>query len=103
MTEKIITDALGFRLEVSIIVADTAHRGQHKTYERDGKVLEGSSHVITISPNLYDDELSEVIAHEAYHLFYSVRDLITVDEETEALVFGQLVKRIHNFLPAVEG
>jgi hypothetical protein len=92
---KIVTDSLGFRLEVSITVEAMPHRGKHKTYEQDGKVTPSTSHQIIISPEIQGDELAEVIAHEAYHLFYSVRHLITVDEETEATVFGQLVKRIH--------
>ena len=70
-------------------------RGRHKTYEQDGRVTPDVGHKIIINSNLQGDELAEVIAHEAYHLFYSVRPLITVDEETEAEVFGQLVKHIH--------
>jgi hypothetical protein len=70
-------------------------RGRHKTYDQDGKVTAEASHKITINSNLRGDELAEVIAHEAYHMLYSVRHLITVDEETEAVVFGQLVKHIH--------
>lgn len=70
-------------------------RGEHKTYERDGKVRDDMVHKITIIPDLSDDELIEVVAHEAYHVFYSVRHLIAVDEETEASVFGQLVEWIY--------
>jgi hypothetical protein len=92
---KIVTDSLGFRLELSITVEDMDGRGQHKTYEQDGRVTPDAIHRIAINAKLRDDELAEVIAHEAYHLFYSVRHLIAVDEETEAVVFGQLVKHIH--------
>ena len=92
---SIVTDSLGFRLELSIIVEAMDGRGRHKTYEQDGKVTPEASHKIIINANLRDDELAEVVAHEAYHLFYSVRHLIAVDEETEAVVFGQLVKHIH--------
>ena len=92
---SIVTDSLGFRLELSIIIEEMDGRGRHKTYEQDGKVTPDASHKIIINANLRDDELAEVIAHEAYHLFYSVRHLIAVSEETEAVVFGQLVKHIH--------
>ena len=92
---SIVTDSLGFRLELSIIVEAMDGRGRHKTYEQEGKVTPEASYKIIINANLRDDELAEVVAHEAYHLFYSVRHLIAVDEETEAVVFGQLVKHIH--------
>ena len=92
---KIVTDSLGFRLEVAVIVEDMAGRGRHKTYEQNGMVTENVIHTIAINSNLRGDELTEVIAHEAYHLFFSVRHLIKVDEEAEAEVFGQLVKHIH--------
>ena len=92
---SIVTDSLGFRLELTIIVEDMDGRGQHKTYEQEGRVTPDASHKIIINANLRDDELAEVIAHEAYHLFYSARHLVAVDEETEAEVFGQLVKHIH--------
>jgi len=96
MDNKIITDSLGFRLEVTVVIEEMAVRGQHKTHEQDGEVKPDAVHKIFIDSHLRGSELAEVIAHEAYHLFYSVRHLITVDEETEATVFGQLVKRIHN-------
>ena len=70
-------------------------RGRHITYEQEGAVNPEAGHRIIISSELRGTEVAEVIAHEAYHLFYSIRPLITVDEETEAVVFGQLVKRIH--------
>jgi hypothetical protein len=92
---KLVTDSLGFRLELSITVEDMDGRGQHKTYEQEGCVTPDAIHKIIINANLRDDELAEVIAHEAYHLFYSVRHLIAVDEETETVIFGQLVKHIH--------
>lgn len=92
---KIVTNSLGFRLEVSIAIENIEGRGQHKTYECDGAIREDVGHKITIASRLRDDELAEVIAHEAYHLFESVKPLIKVDEETQAIVFGQLVARIH--------
>ena len=95
---KIITDSLGFSLEISIEVGDLGDkRGRHTTYETDGKVQSDSHHKIIITSNLPLEELAEVSAHEAYHLFYSIRHLITVSEEEEALVFGQLVKRIYGY------
>jgi len=91
---RIITDSLGFRLEVHLTVAQMDGRGLHKTYECDGVVSEDAVHRIEISKDLSGDELAEVCAHEAYHLFYAIRNLITVDEELQATVFGQLVKRM---------
>lgn len=35
-----------------------------------------------------------VSAHEVYHLFKSIRPLVSCDEETEAEVFGELVGKI---------
>ncbi len=101
LMNPLITDSLGFRLEIEVVVIPFREigRGQHKTYERDGRVPPDAPHRITIYANPHptpdDKELAEVIAHEAYHLMYSIRHLITVDEETEAVVFGQLVKHIH--------
>jgi hypothetical protein len=92
--ERIVTDSLGFALTVQIDVREMDGRGQHKTYEQDGDVAADALHTIAISPEMGGGELVEVAAHEAYHLFYAVRGHITVDEETQATVFGQLVKRI---------
>jgi hypothetical protein len=94
---KLVTDSLGFRLEVSIIIdTEMTGRGRHKTYEPEGgKVPPDAPHEIWLNSNLAGAELAEVIAHEVYHLFYSVRHLIAVDEETEAEVFGQLVSHLH--------
>jgi len=94
VAERIITDSLGFRLEVQLAVIAMDGRGRHKTYECDGLVSDGAVHRIEISTDLQGDELAEVCAHEAYHLFYAVRHLITADEELQATVFGQLVKRM---------
>lgn len=95
--ERILTDSLGFPLTVEIVIDDILPRGRHKTYEdADGRVADGAIHIIEIRAGMNGPELAEVIAHEAYHLFYSVRDRITSDEETEAEVFGHLVKRIHS-------
>ena len=98
ISDKIVTDSLGFRLELSMVLDDKIERGQYKTYECDGKVLQEVGHQISINPDLRDAELAEVVAHEAYHLFYSIRHLITVDEETEAQVFGQLVKHLQELV-----
>lgn len=92
--ESIVTDSLGFVLIVHIDIQEMDGRGRHKTHESDGHVAVDAKHTIEISPDLCGAELCEVAAHEAYHLFYAVRDHITVDEETQATVFGQLVKRI---------
>ena len=95
-SEEIVTDALGFRLEVAISVGDFPRGGRHRTYEaEDGRVPGDAPHAIQISKDLTHEDLHEVIGHEAYHLFYSIRHLITVDEETEAEVFGQLLRRAH--------
>lgn len=94
--ERIVTDSLGFRLEVEIIVGDVKPRGRHKTYEDEqGRVGNGTPHRIELRDGLIGGELVEVAAHEAYHLFYSVRDRITADEETEAEAMGHLVKRLY--------
>lgn len=96
MTDRITTDALGFPLAVELVVDDIAPRGRHKVYEDErGSVAADAIHIIEIRTGLAGAELAEVIAHEAYHLLYSVRALITADEETEAEVFGHLVKRMH--------
>lgn len=94
---RIVTDSLGFRLEVTIEFGAYPHRGRHVTFETDaGEVTADSTHRIEVNESLVGPELAEVISHECYHLFYSVRKLITVDEETEAIVFGQLVKHVHS-------
>jgi hypothetical protein len=99
--EQIITDSLGFPLAVTVsIVENLRVRGRHVTYEQEGKVLASAEHHIEIREGLLEEEKSEVIAHECYHLFYSIRHLITRDEEIEAEVFGHLVKRIHKTLEA---
>jgi hypothetical protein len=92
--KRIVTDALGFALTVQIDVREMDGRGQHRTYEIDGAVAANALHTIDISPDMGGSELIEVAAHEAYHLFYAVRDHIAVDEEIQATVFGQLVKQI---------
>lgn len=93
--ERIITDALGFSLKVDVTVGYTKPRGRHKTYQDEqGLVEAGAPHIIELRQGLRNEELVEVIAHEAYHLFYSIRNLITADEETEAETFGHLVKRL---------
>lgn len=94
MNEHIVTDSLGFRLSLQINFVEMKERGRHLTHEEDGKVPIDAEHVIEIHPKLEGAELSEVASHEAYHLFFAIRDHITADEETQANVFGQLVKYI---------
>lgn len=98
--DKVITDSLGFPLVVSIdIVENLRVRGRHTTYsDENGNALVEAAHAIEIRYGLPKEEVAEVVSHEAYHLFYSVRHLITCDEETEAEVFGHLVRRIHKML-----
>ncbi len=95
--QTLVTDSLGFQLRVEICITDDlSERGRHKTFEDEhGKAYKDAPHRIRIRSGLLSGELSEVISHEVYHLFYSVRHLITADEETEAETFGHLVKRIH--------
>lgn len=94
--ERIATDSLGFNLKVDIIIGDLQSRGRHKTYiDEQGQTDDTTPHRVELRYGLSDSELVEVVAHEAYHLFYSIRSRITVDEETEAEVFGHLVKRLY--------
>lgn len=96
MADKITTDELGFPLTVTITVGDFENYGRHRTYAgEDGEtVIRDEEHFIEIKYGLSNDELVNVAAHEAYHLFYSIRHLITCDEETQAEAFGHLVRRI---------
>ena len=92
-----ITDSLGFPLVVNINVEPMIGlRGNHMTYfnAETNLVDAETAHTITIEPDQGVNSLVEVAAHECFHLFYSIRHLITVDEETQAEVFGQLVKHI---------
>lgn len=92
----IITDSLGFKLHVEIIIDEKMTGGRHITYaDTKGRVPNGAKHIIRLEPNLSSADLITIAAHEAYHLFYSIRHLITADEETEAETFGHLVKRIY--------
>lgn len=96
---KLQNDDLGFPLIVSIEIGDFEHSGTHRTTETIvGKrrlVPADAPHTIQLQHGLDPLYLTEVISHEVYHLFYSVRHLITVDEEEQATIFGQLVKHIH--------
>lgn len=95
MTDRIVTDALGFPLTLSIAVCEMDGAGRHTTYETpEGEVTAMARHRIEIAAGLDPGELVNACAHEAYHLFYSVRALITADEETQAEVFGNLVRRL---------
>lgn len=94
-TETLETDSLGFLLRVQINVGDFETLGQHKTYtDENGKVLPSSLHILNFQVNMERTSVNTVTAHEVYHLFYSIRDLISVDEETEAEVFGELVGKV---------
>ena len=100
---KLITDSLGFALTVSIEVCDISpNSGTHRVFENvdTGRVPADALHTLKIQRGLSMPYLAEVIAHEVYHLFYSVRHLISVDEETEAEVFGQLVRHVHEVVAA---
>lgn len=93
---KIVTHSLGFRLEVAISIGDFPNLGSHRAYEdEDGRAATDVPHRINIRAGLDDATLNVVAAHEVYHLFYLLRPLIAVDEETEAEVFGELVGRVH--------
>jgi hypothetical protein len=95
--DKIVTDALGFRLEVTFCIGDFKSLGQHVTFQDEsGIVTEEAPHTINLKSGLARDVINTVVPHEVYHLFYSVRHLIKADEETEAEVFGELVGRILN-------
>ena len=97
--KSIATDSLGFSLRVKISVGDFPHLGEHYTHEDlNGLVNQSAEHEIKIRQGLSIEESNMVVAHEVYHLFYSIRHLIRVDEETEAEAFGELVARIHAFL-----
>src|SRR5689334_15220201 len=96
MSQIIITDDLGFRLKVIVSIGDFQKLGEHRTYV-DGdsdRVTEEMNHRLNIKSGLESRTLGLVAAHEVYHLFYSVRHLITTDEETQAEVFGDLVGHI---------
>ena len=94
--QRLISDSLGFRLEVLISFGNFSKLGEHRTYEgKDGKVADDAVHRININPTrLSEAELAGVVAHEVYHLFYSIRHLIVADEESQAEVFGDLVRSI---------
>lgn len=94
-SEKLVTDALGFKLDVTILFGEFETHGQHITFQdENGKVSADSPHTIKIQAGLDPAVLNGVVAHEVYHMFYSIRPLITVGEETEAEVFGELVGKI---------
>ena len=94
---KLATDSLGFALTVSFYFVPLRVRGRLVAMvDADTQAVTiDTPHAIEISDELVDSELVEVVSHEVYHLFFSIRHLIKVDEETESLVFGQLVKHIH--------
>lgn len=97
---ELVTDALGFHLKMVVCIGALSKLGDHRTYEdsETGKVSSDAVHHLNIKDGLEPPVLTMVISHEVYHLFYSVRHLITVDEETEAETFGELVRRIHSFV-----
>lgn len=95
--ERIVTDSLGFRLEVEIHHGRfNESRGRHISYADENGVVDPTApHKIYLREGMPDSELAEVCAHEAYHLFYCLREHMTADEETQAEVFGHLVKRLY--------
>lgn len=99
-TDRLVTDSLGFELRVNIEVGNFQFRGCHSTYENaeTGNVDAGAEHHIQISRGMPIEERAEVVSHECYHLFYSVKHLIKVDEETEVEVFGQLNKHLFSLV-----
>lgn len=95
---KLATDGLGFPLEVSIEVGDFESLGSHKTFynHETGLVEQTAPHIIRIKSGLDRNAISMVVAHEVYHMFYSIRHLIACGEESEAETFGELVSKIIN-------
>lgn len=96
-SEEIVTDVLGFELKVKIVVGDFETLGEHWTFENvdTGQVDPSSPHTINVKTGLTDSTACLVAAHESYHLFESVRHLITANEEIAAETFGGLVQRIY--------
>lgn len=92
----IITDALGFPLRVKIEYGDFEIAARHITTEdaSTGLVSSDAEHRIEMKYGLRLEELVDFASHEVYHLFFSIRHLITADEETQAEVFGQLVRHV---------
>lgn len=104
MQDKIITDGLGFPLEVTITIGEFEKLGSHVCYENaeTGLVDAGTPHKINVK-NVSDPADAAMIAsHEVYHLFKSVKHLITADEEIQTECFGELVKIIVNLWAAYE-
>jgi hypothetical protein len=94
--ETRITDALGFPLKVKVSIGDHASLGCHRVsmdYET-GLVAAEAEHRIEIQSGQSPSELTDTVSHEVYHMFCSIRHLITADEETQAEVFGQLVRYV---------
>lgn len=95
MKTRIITDALGFTLKLDIEIGQFETFGKHICYgDETGLVPLDSEHTIQLKYGMTASDSVNVAAHEAYHLFYAIRHLITCDEETEAETFGHLVRRI---------
>ena len=97
-SDKIVCSDLGVDLVVEINVGDFPNLGEHRTFENSETHLVSADevHRINIQQGQDLDSLAEVAAHEAYHVFHSVRHLITAEEEIQAEIFGQLVRRIFN-------
>ena len=95
----LVTDGLGFKLTVVLHLGDYEFSGQHRSFEdEEGAIIIELPHEIRIQRGLAEHELHEVIAHEVYHLFYSLRKIIQVPEEQETEVFGELVRHVHKFV-----
>lgn len=89
------TDSLGFSLTVVIKVGDYPVLGSYVTYQiSEGEVIPSVPHTLKFKTGLTQGMLTQIIAHEAFHLFAALRHLITEDEEKQAEVFGELVRKI---------
>lgn len=82
---------------MEILIGEFEQAGSHHTFENyDTKRVDACApHKIYVKRGQSADDVAMVAAHEAYHLFYSIRHLITADEEAQAEVFGCLVRWIY--------
>ena len=96
LTQTLSTDSLGFSLSVELVLDPVLEvYGKQVSYEDEvGAVIPTAIHRIFLREGLPYDKMVDAAAHEAYHLFYALRPHITADEETQAEVFGGLVRSI---------
>lgn len=96
--QRFLCDALGFCLSVTVNLDNKNRLGSHKTWvNAKGLVRRSSRHEIRLQPGMDRGTAEIVVSHEIYHLFYSIRHLITADEETQAEVFGEFVGKTLEF------